>query len=621
MGAGQETFMTATVIKSFSKVMNPVWVTGPIFDKELRVSSRRKRNYWLRFAYLAVLTVFVVMVWLSVVQVQGAFSVAYQVSRMSMAGIQITSAIVGFQFLATQLIAVIMLSTSISDEIYNRTLGLLMTTPINSFQIVMGKLFSKLLQLVLLLAISLPLLAIVRVFGGVPWGFVISSLCITLTAVIFAGSLSLYFSISGRRAYSIILKTLFTLGILYLFIPAMAGLLFRSWLFDPMSRRLVFAALTLPNPLAAMQVNIGMMFSPTGRGGLPFFSWPLHCGVMLGASALLLAWSVKVVRKVALRQATGQLDPIARRKRRRKQGRPSGGTAESQELSGRIRPVIGSPVVWKELRTPLIQGGKTKSMIGLVLTIIALFVTYGVNMMEDVLDEGFAHVLYTLVFVAMGLITNAVLSATTITSEKEARSWPILLATSLDDWEILMGKAVGVFRRCLPIWIFLTGHLLLFVWVGYIHPIAVVHSAMLVAWIVVFLSGSGLYFSARLKHTTSAVVANFALALALWVVIPMLLGLATAVSHDDDTLWAYMSTHPMVQTVVIMNAAGGSHNASSNLSRLDYDWPHDYDEDSWLDWDRAGGTSTFLLLNMLVYMSFGFLFAWRAKARFRRNIF
>jgi len=31
-------------------------VTGPIFTKELRVSSRLRRNYWLRLAYVAMLT-------------------------------------------------------------------------------------------------------------------------------------------------------------------------------------------------------------------------------------------------------------------------------------------------------------------------------------------------------------------------------------------------------------------------------------------------------------------------------------------------------------------------------------------------------------------------------------
>jgi ABC-type transport system involved in multi-copper enzyme maturation permease subunit len=238
-------------------------------------------------------------------------------------------------------------------------------------------------------------------------------------------------------------------------------------------------------------------------------------------------------------------------------------------------------------------------------------------MKENLMDEDFAHIAYTLIFVIIGLITNIVLSATTITTEKETRSWPILLATSMSDWQILIGKAVGVFRRCLPIWLLLAGHLILFITVRYIHPIAVVHLAILVTWIVVFLSGSGLYFSARLKRTTSAVVANFALALTLWAVIPLLLGLVATITYESDILEAYILANPVVQTVVIMDGAGGSDNAKSNLSRLDYDWP----SPSGSSWNNIRSTTSILLITMLIYMSMGLLFAWRAKCRFRRNIF
>ena len=139
--------MATALIIFVSKFLSLYWLTGPIFDKELRVSSRRRRNYVLRSAYLSLFTIILVFVWLEEVRYLG--SAAYRISRMARAGQTITLFIVWFQFCATQLIAVIMLSTSISDEIDNRTLGLLMTTPINSFQVVMGKLFSKLLQIIL----------------------------------------------------------------------------------------------------------------------------------------------------------------------------------------------------------------------------------------------------------------------------------------------------------------------------------------------------------------------------------------------------------------------------------------------------------------------------------------
>lgn len=588
------------------------WLTGPIFDKELRVSSRRRRNYVLRFAYLAFLTLFVVLVWFATVT--SSRSAAFGISRMSEAGKTIILTIIWFQFITTQFIAIIMLSTAISDEIYHRTLGVLMTTPVNSFQIVMGKLFSKLLQLILLLAISLPILAIIRVFGGVPWGFVISSLCIILSAVIFAGSLSLFFSINGRRSYAIILRTLLTLGVIYAFIPTILGLL----LHDVVAERILFPILLYANPFAALQFNTITMMSPGMPMGIPFsLYWPAHCLIMLGASVLLLGLAVKIVRKVALRQAVGELNPTSKRKRRFRKAQTDGTEpdVEQQESTSPIREVKGSPIIWKELRAPFIQGGRTKSIIGLIIAIIALLITYGACIKENALDDQDTHIVYTIIFVIMGLVSTAVLSANTITSEKETRSWPILLATPLDDWNILLGKAVGVFRRCLPIWLFLAGHVLLFVLIRFIHPIAVIHLTMLVAWCVVFLSGSGLYFSACFKRTTSAVVANLALVLAFWLVTPLLLGLISEITNNHDLLELNMSVNPVVQAGVIMEGAGGTRNAGKELSRLDYDWP----QGSY--WGNFGPTTIILFFTMLSYMLLGFLFAWRAKCRFRRNIF
>jgi ABC-type transport system involved in multi-copper enzyme maturation permease subunit len=172
-------------------VFNPIRLIGPIFDKELRVSSRRRRNYLLRVAYIALLSVFILSAWYSAFGLRSSGSAAYQVSRLSRMGRIVITTVVWFQFIAAQLIAAVMLSSSISDEVRGGTLGVLMTTPISSFQIVTGKLLGKLLQLMLLLATSLPLLAIIRIFGGVPWDYVISSVCITLTAAVLVGALSL----------------------------------------------------------------------------------------------------------------------------------------------------------------------------------------------------------------------------------------------------------------------------------------------------------------------------------------------------------------------------------------------------------------------------------------------
>lgn len=607
-----------TALRYVSRLMNPSWMTGPIFAKELRVASRRKRNYLLRFLYVLLLTVFIVIVWCSAVERAGPgqTSASYHTSRMSAAGIAIVSTIVIFQFLASQLVAVIMLSTTISDEIYDKTLGVLMTTPINSFQIVSGKLLSRLLQVVLLITTSLPLLAVVRVFGGVPWGYIFSMFCVTLTAVVFAGSLSMYFSISARRAYAVILKTIFVLAVLYAFAPFILAY-FLVEVIGIGTGPLMFVMM-LANPFFAIRGGTAVVFGGGGGmriGGMPFI-WPIHCGIMLMASAVILARCMVIVRRVALRQATGGTEIFSRRIRSKRRVRKSTARLSRQSAgSGGIRRVRGYPVVWKELRTPLVRGGRTQGLIALAAAIIALVVTYGICAKGRCLDESFCHVTYTVLFMILGLIATVVLSATNITTEKESRSWPLLLTTIMDDWQILAGKALGIFRRCLPIWCLLAGHILLFVIVGYIHPIAIIHLIVIVGCLIVFITGSGLYFSVLLRRSTSAVIAILAFTIGIWVITPMLLGLMEPAMEGEGPFLLCMSTNPVVQAGIVVAGASGQSNATAPLGHLEYSWPV---EDLV---GTAGETTIMVVITMAAYALCGLLFAWRAKLRLRKKIF
>jgi ABC-2 type transport system permease protein len=200
--------MTTSLTANLFEQINPLRLAGPIFDKELRVSSRQRRLYVLRFAYVCLLLLVTVNLWLISVRIPSAGSAIVQVSRMAEAGKFVVMAIVWFQFVAAQVLAAVLLSDAIGGEIRHRTLDVLLVTPITSVQIVLGKLFSKLLQLVLLLAASLPLLAIVRVFGGVPWDYVLLGLCVTLTTAVFVGALSLFLSIRGGQFQRVVTSAL-----------------------------------------------------------------------------------------------------------------------------------------------------------------------------------------------------------------------------------------------------------------------------------------------------------------------------------------------------------------------------------------------------------------------------
>jgi ABC-type transport system involved in multi-copper enzyme maturation permease subunit len=594
------------------KVLSPFRLTGPIFDKELRVSSRRRRNYVLRFAYVALLTAFLALIWIEAMGQSG--SAVYRISRMADAGKSIIIYIVWFQFCATQILAVIMLSNSISDEIYHRTLGLLMTTPISSFQIVIGKLLSKLLQLILLMAISLPLLAIIRVMGGVPWNYVISSLCITLTTIVFVGSLSLFFSIFSRRTYVVIIITVLTIGLVFALLPLLTAWIWHAMDLDwIISEKILANVIFSSNFYCTMFFNSMMMVEPRAAAGITAYFWPLNCGITLALSVLLLFVSVIIVRKIALRQATGQLDGSAGKRRSR---RAANGTEESRQVfAGTIRRVIGPPIIWKELRSPIFRHHKIRTCIFAFICLLLLFATYFLCANANALDDDETHAAYAVIFLGIGMLFTIVLPATSITTEIESRSWPILLVTPLDDKDILLGKLIGALRRCFPAWLLLFGHIIAFSLLGFIHPLAIIQTWILVTWITILLSGSGLYFSSRFKHTTTAVLMNFALVATIWAILPLLMGLVASINSPfsreaRELIEAYIDTNPFVHMGNIMVATAGK--KANNVGR--YYWPGQGNL-------NATESTAWMLVCMGGYIIIGSIFAWRAKCQFRRKIF
>lgn len=572
------------------RVVSLSWLTGPIFDKELRVSSRRRRNYVLRFIYVTFFAALVTLVWVEAVP-RGSTSI-FLVSRMSRAGQTIVTFIVWFQFIASQVIAIVMLSTAVSDEIYSKTLGLLMTTPISSLQIVLGKLLSKLLQLALLLAITLPLLAIVRVFGGVPWSFLVCGLGVTLTTAIFLGSLSLFYSIFTRRAHTVIIVTVVTAGVLFILVPLLAMLMFHQ----TVDEQTIIRTVSYVNPYLILA---GATDAVMSAGGPRFANWLAHCGIALGSSAVLLLLATILVRKVALRQATGQdVILIGRKKPKTRRGRPA------QE---RLRRVVGPPVFWKERRTPWLGRFSIVRLIFGLLTFGAVVLTYILCERENILGDEEVQMAYVIIFAGLGMLITMVLPATCITSEKESRAWPILLTTTVTNWEILWGKFLGALRRCSTAWLLLFAHVLLFTLLGTIHPLGILQLGILVAWVTIFLCGTGLYFSTRFKRTTAAVVANVALAAGLWAVFPLLLALVVGVSRaNEDFLELYMDMNPIVHAVVITAATSGSSGLDS------YDWIQGGVRD-------VGSAMTWMMFTFMVYVGVGLAFLARAWSRIRRN--
>jgi len=500
--------MTTALTSTFPDLFDPVRLFGPIFDKELRTSSRRRRNYLLRFCYILSLSIFILFAWYSIIGIRSSGSNVYLASRLSQAGRQIIATIVWFQFIAAQLIAIVMLSSSVSDEIYRGTLAVLMTTPISSFQIVTGKLLSKLLQLMLLLAISLPLLAIIRIFGGVTWDYVASSVCITLSATFLAGALSLLLSITYRHAYTVILVTVTVYMVFFGALPGLFNMLAVKGMFI-FDRQLTQSLLALTNPFVAFAAANAKFI----QSGVPsFFSWPLHCLLMLALSAVLIAVSVWQVRKAAPAKTFGSsAKPWFAGALERTLTRIFY-KAGSQSPDSSIIPVKDPPIIWREMRKGFV--GSSRGEAAIVVLLIGAFLIAAVLLMFSSRRVSFLPWYFMYAFYLVAMVRMAVFSAGSITAEKEARTWPVLLATPLEDRDIVRGKAIAAFRRNVPL---LLLYIVLFS-ISYIKMAGIsavltiiLYTLLPTATSILFVIGSGLYFGTRFRATTGAVAATIGL--------------------------------------------------------------------------------------------------------------
>lgn len=507
-----ESIATSGILRTFS----PLRLAGPIFDKELRVASRRRRTYLLRFLYIGALTLFVAQVLVVATAVTGAGSSVVQVAQVGQAASRVVSSVLWFEFLLAQLLAIVLLGGSIGNEIRQRSLDVLLTTPISSLQIVLGKFAGGLFQLVLLLAVSLPLLAVVRVYGGVPWDHVVLSLCVIGATALFCGSLSLLLSVTNRHAYRVITSAAGVCVVLWAGSAALVSLL--RWA-NTIGNRTEQLVLYLTNPFYVMGVETASMATAMSSRVTALNLWPVHCLILLAGAGLMLLLAVHRLRRVALAPAPGPRGETAAVVGGRHESRLSGSIGFHRR-STTIRRVKGSPIFWKELHRPLFQR-RRRSWLDLVIYLLLAGLVVSVAIRFSVVGRGGLTVLCGIVAVLLYLlffINVASSAASAIAREKEARTLTSLLTSPLSSGRIIRDKVLGGLCRNLLLLIpipFLAAFAYSFTPIN-LAAISLASAPMLIAIVsgageVALLMGIGLCLSVYLRTVVPAVVATFAI--------------------------------------------------------------------------------------------------------------
>lgn len=504
---------------------------GPIFAKELRVTSRRRRTYILRVAYLSALLLTLLFTWSTASPSRGT-SVAARVQAQAEMGTTFFAVFAAFSVAAMALVGPVLTSTAIGAEKLAKTLPVLLMTPIGNWQIAAGKLFSRLLVSLSLLGLSLPVLAVVRLLGGVEWRDVCIVLAVCVATAVFTASVGLVLSSFMTRAYAVILLSYTFLFLAYFITPILIGL----WAGNAFAKMQWIASI---NPIVALV----MLMEQRSRSAGPIPPWAICVVVHLVLSALFLLIAAAILRRISNREAVrggGESvepprvvlgpaqgdagvvsEPRAVAVSPSVAGEPAGVPGRTAR-SRRVRDVGDHPVLWHEVRRPLMPN-RWQAVVGLVACLGILVAIYWALADSRSFRQVEAQIAFAVILHGIAWLLVSVLSATAIAQEKDSDTWMLLLTTPLSGRAIIWGKALGVLRRLVWPGAIVVAHFLLFTIIGVLS----VPTLLLILWIMfsynmVWLA-TGIYLSLRVTRVTAAVVLNLLLALCVYAFFPMLL--------------------------------------------------------------------------------------------------
>jgi ABC-type transport system involved in multi-copper enzyme maturation permease subunit len=415
--------------------------TNPLAARLVLGAGRRARDLGLRAGVLGGLMAVVII--LSLPGSDGSLR------EMAQSGARAFTLISYGQLAAICLLTPLFMAGAIAQESNPRTWEILVTTPLNSLQIVLGNLAGRLFFAFALLLSVLPLCILVRLFGGVRAGGVLASLGVSACSALFLGSVAVSLGVmrsAGKRG----VVAFYAATVLTLFATAAADRALQR----PVAVGLdaVHTTIMTPlNPFLALRSELNAdAYRPWDLGaadagwltrlwlGRPLMAMTLSASV---ASLLLLIMATLRVRLVGARSeaSTGGLSRFLRRVSRKGERPP--------------RRVWQNPVAWREaslrLSTPLAGIGRWVVLaMGMVaaVTILAMHRSGALDTLSTRLALG------GLVMgeVVLALLVAISASATAVSREREDGSLDILLTTPIQPGPYLGGKLRGLLAALWP---------------------------------------------------------------------------------------------------------------------------------------------------------------------------
>jgi ABC-type transport system involved in multi-copper enzyme maturation permease subunit len=414
-------------------------LTNPICVRLIQGGSTRIRHLYLRSGYLAILIASLLLALLGP---------AASLRELAQRGASAFTIVAFGQVLLICLLTPVFMAGAIAQEANPRTWDILLTTPLNSMQIVLGNLFGRLFFILALLFSSLPLFLFIQSFGGVPGESIVLSYFVAGCSALVVASVAVTLSVTrtaGRRA-------------VFAFYVSVVVYLFLTWLIDnrlraPVSVGSLASATTIMTPLNPFLALESLLLSNSyvplesdGDGSVLRRWWlgsPVSAFVWSSIllSVLLVAYSTLRLRVIGAK--TGQT-PWYRTMLRL-------GGAEGEGRAPRVPSQ--NPIAWRE------TSSRTLSLAGVIgrwgfiaagalATLVSLWIFHvGAMTIMDLRVTLLAIVAAEITIVVLAAVN---MSATAVSREREDGTLDLILTTPIQPGPYIAGKLRGLIQYLLP---------------------------------------------------------------------------------------------------------------------------------------------------------------------------
>ncbi|WP_428389020.1 hypothetical protein [Mucisphaera sp.] len=418
---------------------------NPMLQRIVFTSSRRMPHFWLRLGFLGALIVLLLVALFA----GGAFFTTGDAGQLAAAGSQLFATIAYGQLVLLCLLTPVFLGAALVSERSGRTMEVLLTTPMSSLQIVLGSLLGRLFFLFALLISSLPLMALVRLLGGVRGESMFVAYAVAALLLFFLGAVAVALSswrVGGRSA---VLFFVIGVGGYLLLVYGIDFLLLRA--LDPGRS----TWLTPLHPMLVLDASVNpASYRPPTMPELDGYPWllawyrahplPVFSLATLGLGSLLLLLSTLTMRSGLTERVSRSREPAARR---------------SSE-------VWSNPVAWRACqrlgRGWLAWGVRLLLPLGSVLIVSLVLVLHAYDQLQPSLGVSsrvrltsydLVHTLVLLLVglqMSLGLLIGLFYASSTVAREREDGTLDLLLTTPIGAKAYLWGKVRGLLSGLLP---------------------------------------------------------------------------------------------------------------------------------------------------------------------------